>query len=60
MKRREIVAGFAGAAAWPLTPRAQQPIPEVGFLNTASAEGYGSIAAGFRDGLAEVGSHGLA
>jgi len=49
------MAALAGAAAWPLAARAQQPIPVVGFLNSASAEGYGSMAAEFRDGLAEVG-----
>src|SRR5215204_720410 len=55
MRRREVMAALAGAAAWPLAARAQQPIPVVGFLNSASAEGYGSMAAGFRDGLADVG-----
>ena len=55
MRRREVMAALAAAAAWPSAARAQQPIPVVGFLNSASAEGYGSMAAGFRDGLAEVG-----
>jgi putative tryptophan/tyrosine transport system substrate-binding protein len=58
MRRREVMAVLAGAAALPLAARAQQPaIPIVGFLNSASADNYGSMAAAFRDGLAEVGYH---
>jgi putative ABC transport system substrate-binding protein len=39
MRRREFIAGFGSAAAWPVVARAQQPtIPVVGFLSTRSAE----------------------
>lgn len=40
MKRREVIAAFAGAAAWPLAVWAQQRknVPRIGFLVTASIE----------------------
>jgi putative tryptophan/tyrosine transport system substrate-binding protein len=56
MKRREFIAGFGGAALWPLAAHAQQPIiPIVGFLNSQSAENFQHQVAGFLDGLAEGG-----
>src|SRR3954451_14695614 len=57
MRRREVVAGLGAAAALlPLALHAQPTSsPVVGFLNSASAEAYGGMAAAFRAGLAEAG-----
>jgi putative ABC transport system substrate-binding protein len=57
MRRREFITLIGGAAAWPLASHSQQMAspPKVGFLNSASAEGYASMAAAFREGLRETG-----
>jgi putative tryptophan/tyrosine transport system substrate-binding protein len=57
MTRREFIALIGGAAAaWPLCVHAQQTtLPLVGFLNSASADGYASMASAFRQGLKETG-----
>jgi putative tryptophan/tyrosine transport system substrate-binding protein len=57
VRRRQFLC-LVGAASisWPLTSRAQQTtLPVVGFLNSASANGYASMAAAFRRGLMETG-----
>ena len=56
MKRREFIAGLAGTAAWPMeAARAQQAVPVIGFLNTASPEPFAHLVDAFARGLKETG-----
>jgi putative ABC transport system substrate-binding protein len=57
MRRREFVAGLAGAAAFwpPVAARAQQARQTIGFLTLVSREAVAFQTAAFRKGLSEAG-----
>src|SRR5215510_12886304 len=56
MRRRDFIRIMAGtAAAWPLVARAQQPIPQIGFLSAVSPGPFAQRVAAFHRGLNEMG-----
>lgn len=55
MRRREFILALGGAATWPLSTRAQQKVPVVGFLGTTSASAWREPVAAFEARLSELG-----
>jgi ABC-type uncharacterized transport system substrate-binding protein len=57
MNRREFITSLGGAAAWPLTARAQERVKRVGVLLPGSADNpeYQARLAAFHQGLAVLG-----
>ena len=56
MRRRDLIAALAGAAALPLAARAQQPaLPVIGYLSTEPVEAAPVLASAFRQGLGQTG-----
>jgi len=55
VRRRDFIRLIAGGAAWPLAAQAQQSMPVIGFLNSASPEGYTSELTAFHQALKETG-----
>jgi putative ABC transport system substrate-binding protein len=57
MRRRDFIKTvFGSAALWPLAARAQQTaLPVIGFINSASSQGYARQVVAFLKGLDEAG-----
>jgi putative ABC transport system substrate-binding protein len=54
--RRKLLAAFGGAAAWPLSARAQQAaMPVIGFLSSAPLDGLAPYLAAFHQSVQEHG-----
>jgi putative tryptophan/tyrosine transport system substrate-binding protein len=57
IQRREFMALFGGAAAWPLAARAQQStMPVIGFLDARAPDAMADRLRGFRQGLRDTGN----
>jgi putative tryptophan/tyrosine transport system substrate-binding protein len=56
VKRREFITLLGGAAAWPLTARAQQAaVPVIGYISSLTQADSVHFDAAFRRGLSEMG-----
>src|SRR5207248_2997425 len=55
LNRRAVIALVGGAAAWPITARAQPAVPVIGFLHGTAIESRRAEAIAFHHGLSETG-----
>ncbi len=56
MRRRDFIILASGlAASWSFVARAQQSVPVIGFLHSASAEPNADMVKAFRKGLFDTG-----
>jgi putative ABC transport system substrate-binding protein len=56
LKRRDFITLLGGAAAWPVTGRAQQAgMPVIGYLSQGSPGERASLLPPFHKGLSEMG-----
>jgi putative ABC transport system substrate-binding protein len=55
LRRRVFMALVGGAATLPFVARAQQTMPTIGLMNTASLDTYAHLLRPFRQGLKETG-----
>src|SRR5436309_1751154 len=55
IRRRDFISILGGAAAWPVTARAQRRLPVIGFLNGVSFTSYGTQVAHILQGLRQTG-----
>src|SRR5262245_1263234 len=55
MRRRTFIAGIGTAAAWPLAARAQQKLPTIGFLGSATPSAQTLLLGGLLRRLRELG-----
>jgi putative ABC transport system substrate-binding protein len=55
MRRRGFIVLLGGAAAWPFAASAQQSVPVIGVLHSASAGAFAPLLVTLREGLSEAG-----